>query len=150
MTSESNTENTENTPNKKFKPQFNLKKINFLFLGIVVLPTVLSAIYFGAIAADRYVSESSFVVRSANNQSNVSNLGALFQNVGISRSQDDIYTVQEYMRSRSALGELSKQMPVRSFYEIRWRYIHPIQWLWIGKTGFRRSVLSILQPQSEH
>lgn len=117
MTSESNTENTENTPNKKFKPQFNLKKINFLFLGIVVLPTVLSAIYFGAIAADRYVSESSFVVRSANNQSNVSNLGALFQNVGISRSQDDIYTVQEYMRSRSALGELSKQMPVRSFYE---------------------------------
>src|SRR6516162_5035710 len=39
-----------------------------LFLGIVVVPIVLVAIYFFLIAAPRYVSEASFIVRSAANQ----------------------------------------------------------------------------------
>lgn len=119
MSEQDKTNSAENAashnPASKYKKK--IKNINWLFGVIVIVPTLVSAVYFGMIAADRYISESSFVVRSANNQNHAANLGALFQNVGISRSQDDTYTVQEYMRSRTALGELSKNMPVRSFYE---------------------------------
>lgn len=84
----------------------------------VALPTAISAVYFGLMASDQFVSQSSFVVRSNNNQnSSASGFGALLQGVGIARSQDDTYTVQEYMRSRSALESLSQNIPVRSFYE---------------------------------
>lgn len=93
------------------------KQPNWLWRAVVLLPTVITAAYFSLIASDQYVSESSFVVRSANNQTSSAGLGVLLQNVGISRSQDDTYTVQEYMRSRTALEELSKKLPVRSFYE---------------------------------
>ncbi|XXQ68252.1 capsule biosynthesis protein [Neisseriaceae bacterium B1] len=93
------------------------KPFNWLIWVVVALPTAISAVYFGAIASDQYVSQSSFVVRSAKNQASAGALGALFQGMGIARSQDDTYAVQEYMRSRSALGELSKTIPVRSFYE---------------------------------
>ncbi|MDK4688452.1 capsule biosynthesis protein [Kingella negevensis] len=99
------------------KPVKKSKPFNWLLWVSVILPTVCSITYFGFIAADQYVSESSFIVRSANNRSGGSGLEALFQNVGMSRSQDDSYAVQEYMRSRTALNELSKTMKVRDFYE---------------------------------
>lgn len=92
-------------------------RVRPLFWGVVVLPTVISAVYFGAMASDRYTSESSFIVRSPSGQAALSGVGAVLQNVGFSRSQDDTYTLQEYLKSRTALGELSKKMPVRKFYE---------------------------------
>lgn len=85
----------------------------------VILPTIAASTYFGCIAADQYVSESSFVVRSPSGASTGGGLGALFQGLGgMSRAQDDTYTVQEYMRSRTALDALiAEKMPVRSYYE---------------------------------
>jgi len=35
-----------------------------LFVAVVVLPTAASALYYGAVASDLYISESRFVVRS--------------------------------------------------------------------------------------
>ena len=92
------------------------KKFNKLFWITVIIPTACSLVYFSAWASDRYVSESSFVVRSSHNQGAVSGLGALLQNAGFSRAQDDTYTVREYMGSRSALVSFEKTIPVRSFY----------------------------------
>lgn len=83
----------------------------------VIVPTLVSLVYFGVIAADRYTSESSFVVRTPRNQAALSGLGAVLQNIGFSRSQDDTYTVRDYMHSRTALEELSAKMPIRSFFE---------------------------------
>lgn len=94
-----------------------LKKISPLFWITVIIPTICSLVYFSVWASDRYVSESSFVVRSPGNQQSAGGLGVLLQNAGFSRAQDDTYTVQAYMGSRSALSELEKVMPVRSFYE---------------------------------
>ena len=85
-----------------------LQGINRLFLLTVVLPTLLSAIYFGLIASDVFISESRFVVRSPQKQSS-SGLGAILQSAGFSRSQDDTYTVHDYILSRDALKELEKQ-----------------------------------------
>lgn len=97
--------------------KFEFKRISKLFWVTVIIPTACSLVYFSGWAADRYVSESSFVVRSPSNQTSVDGLGALLQNAGFARAQDDTYTVREYMGSRSALAALEKAMPVRSFYE---------------------------------
>lgn len=82
--------------------------INRLFLLAVVLPTLLSAIYFGLMASDVYISESRFVVRSPQKQA-PAGLGAILQGAGFSRSQDDTYTVHDYIQSRDALKELEQQ-----------------------------------------
>lgn len=101
---------------KKKKKKF-FRKFNPLLWLTVIIPTLCSTVYFGLIASDQFTSQSSFVVRSPKNQASLNGLGAILQGTGFSRSQDDIYTVQEYMRSRSSLDALSKKMPVRRFYE---------------------------------
>lgn len=80
-----------------------------LFLFTVVIPTLISCIYFGLIASDIYISESRFVVRSPQRQAS-SGLGALFQGAGFSRSQDDTYSVHDYIFSRDALKILDEQL----------------------------------------
>jgi capsular polysaccharide transport system permease protein len=88
-----------------------LKRVNRLFLGAVVVPTVLATLYFGVVASDVYVSEARFVVRSPDRQS-ASAFGLFLKGAGFSRSQDDAYTVQDFMRSRDALRELDKKMSI--------------------------------------
>lgn len=82
--------------------------INRLFLLTVVLPTGLAGAYYGLYASDVYTSESRFVVRSPERQT-ASPLGALFKGSGFSRSQDDSYTVQDFMLSRDALKKIDQQ-----------------------------------------
>ena len=72
--------------------------MNWLFILTVVVPTLLSVIYFGFIASDVYISESRFVVRSPERQT-ASPLGMFIKGSGFSRSQDDTYTVQDFMLS---------------------------------------------------
>lgn len=81
---------------------------NLLFLLTVVVPTGLAGGYYGLIASDVYTSESRFVVRSPERPS-TSPLGALFKGGGFSRSQDDSYTVQDFMLSRDALKRIDEQ-----------------------------------------
>jgi capsular polysaccharide transport system permease protein len=92
-----------------------LKTMNRLFLLTVVLPTLISSIYFGLIASDVYISESRFVVRSPQHQTNTG-LGALLQGSGFSRSQDDTYTIHDYIFSRDALKKLDDQFAVGKAY----------------------------------
>ena len=101
-------------PTKKKKSLW--KKLNPLFWLTVLFPTAFAGVYFGMFASDIYVSESSFVVRSPRSQSSLTGVGALLQSTGFSRSQDDTYSVQEYMRSRTALAELEQNLPLRAFY----------------------------------
>lgn len=85
----------------------------------VFLPTLFSTIYFGLFASDVYISESSFVVRSPKNQASLTGFGALLQGTGFSRSQDDAYTVREYIQSRTALSQLEEEIPVKDFYSTK-------------------------------
>ncbi len=86
-----------------------------MFLIVVILPTALASIYFGLIASDRFVAESSFVVRSAK-QPLGGGLGSLLQMTGIARSQDDAYSVQEYIQSRDAVAALSQRLNLREIF----------------------------------
>lgn len=95
----------------------NFEKISTLFKYMVILPTCCSLFYFSLWASDIYISQSSFVVRTPKNQAALSGVGALLQSSGFARAQDDTYTVQEFMRSRSTLELLEKSIPIRQFYE---------------------------------
>jgi capsular polysaccharide transport system permease protein len=86
-----------------------------LFWLTVVLPTLAAIVYFGFIAADVYISESRFVVRSPERQT-ASPLGALLKGSGFARSQDDSYTVQDFILSRDALRALDEKIDLRSAY----------------------------------
>lgn len=78
-----------------------------LFLITVALPTLCAAAYLFAIAADIYVSEARFVVKSTGSNEAASII-ALIQNQGLSRAADETYAVGAYMRSRDAVDRLSK------------------------------------------
>ncbi|KAF0227765.1 MAG: capsular polysaccharide transport system permease [Beijerinckiaceae bacterium] len=75
------------------------------FLGCVVVPVVLSTIFYGLLAAPRYSSETQFIVRSVSSQ-RASGLEMLFRTFGLSRTVDDAYAVQKYLQSRDVLRAL--------------------------------------------
>jgi capsular polysaccharide transport system permease protein len=91
------------------------RRLDKIFIFTVAVPTVLAAVYFGAMASDVYISESRFVVRSPQREG-PSGLSALLAGAGISHSRDDTYTVQGYVLSRDALHELEKLLKLREAY----------------------------------
>lgn len=81
-------------------------KIDWLFWAVVALPTIIAILYFGFLAADVYVSESQFVVRSPDKPT-VTGLGMLLKDTGFSNSGDEVYAAQNFVRSRDALRALN-------------------------------------------
>lgn len=92
-----------------------LERISIPFLLVVVVPTLIAAIYYLLIASPRYVTEARFVVRQAAKEQ-PSSIGLALQGVGISTSQTDSFAVHEYIDSRDALREVMAKLPVRSMY----------------------------------
>lgn len=90
-------------------------QVHRLFWLTVVLPTIAAILYFGLVASDVYVSEARFVVRSPERQT-ASPLGMLLKGSGFSRSQDDSYTVQDFILSRDALHALDGKINLRAAY----------------------------------
>lgn len=87
------------------------------FLIGVVLPVLVSAIYFFLIASDQYVSESRFVIKAPNQRSGqISTFANLIQTTGLSGGQEQSNQVIDYVRSRSALQALSKEVPLGKIY----------------------------------
>lgn len=84
-------------------------------LIFIALPTLITAIYFFLIAADLYASEASFVVRSPS-RTQTTGLSSLLQSTGISRAQDDVYSVNDFIVSRDAITALDKQVNLREIY----------------------------------
>lgn len=81
----------------------------------VFLPTLVAALYYGAIASDVYISESRFLVKNPQRAAQ-SGLGALLQGTAFSRSHDDTYSVHDYLVSRDALRELDEKLDLRKTY----------------------------------
>ncbi len=86
-----------------------------VFIVTVLVPTLLAVVYFGFVASDVYVSESRFVVRTPQRPAQTG-LGALLQGTVFSRSQDDTYSVHDFIRSRDALRELEERLKLREAY----------------------------------
>jgi capsular polysaccharide transport system permease protein len=85
------------------------RRLNWIFLVIVVLPVLAAVVYYGLIASDVYTSESRFVIRSPERQTG-SPIGALLRGTGFAKAQDDSYTVQDFILSRDALTALNTKL----------------------------------------
>lgn len=97
------------------EPPKKRSRFNWIFILTVVIPTTVAILYYGFIASDVYISESRFVVRSPQRQIQTG-LSALLQGSGFSRSQDDTYSVHDFVLSRDALTELDKKLGIRKSY----------------------------------
>jgi capsular polysaccharide transport system permease protein len=92
-----------------------VRKVNRLALVFVFIPTITASFYYGLIASDIYTSESRFVVRSPQRQTSTG-LSAIFSGAGFSKSQDDSYSVHDFMLSRDALAKIDKQLGLAELY----------------------------------
>ena len=84
-------------------------------LFVLLLPTILCATYYYVIAADQYQSEGRFVVRSSAKPDTLGGLSFLVQ-LGLVKSQDDAFIVQDYITSRDALKALAAAIPLKELY----------------------------------
>ena len=92
-----------------------LKTYRVLILTVVV-PTCGAILYYGLIASGVYISESRFLVRSPQHKSQGGVFGPLLQGTGLSRSQDDTYSIHDFILSRDALRELDEKIAVRKTF----------------------------------
>jgi capsular polysaccharide transport system permease protein len=83
----------------------------------VIVPTCAAILYYGFFASDVFISESRFLVRSPQHQSQSGLFGEILQGSGLSHSQDDTYSVHDYILSRDALRELDVKLGVRKAFE---------------------------------
>jgi capsular polysaccharide transport system permease protein len=102
-----------------------LRRHRMYFL-LVVLPTMLAAVYFWLLAADRYESEVRFVVRSPSSTA-ASQLTSLVQGTGIVRSSEDAFIVHAFVRSRDAVRNLVSHSDLlarmqRPEADVAWQY----------------------------
>jgi capsular polysaccharide transport system permease protein len=89
---------------------------NRLFIATVFVPTLLAVVYYGFIASDVYTSESRFVVRSPQRQQSSSVLGSILSGSGFARSQDDAFSVHDFVMSRDALRVLEDKLQINKAY----------------------------------
>ncbi|SDG72778.1 hypothetical protein [Bosea robiniae] len=88
------------------------------FALLVILPTVLTSLYYGLVAADRYVSEAQIVVRRASESAPMGGLASFLKTTGLSGGADETSSVQAYLVSRDALSSLSVRLPVKSYFDV--------------------------------
>jgi capsular polysaccharide transport system permease protein len=91
-------------------------KRHIVFVLTVLAPTCIAILYYGLIASDVFISESHFLVRSPQHPMQGGFVGELLQGSGITHSQDDTYSVRDYILSRDALRELDSRLGVRNVF----------------------------------
>ena len=84
-----------------------LRRQGPLFWFTVLLPGLIAGLYFGVIASDVYVSESRFVVRSAEKPAR-SGLGILLSSAGFANASEEVRAAQGFIQSRDALRSLER------------------------------------------
>jgi len=84
-----------------------LRTLDPLFSALVILPTLLAALYFGIFASDVYVSESRFIVRSPT-KPNLSPLGVVLSGGNIVGASEESAAVSEFVGSRQALVAINQ------------------------------------------
>ena len=80
----------------------------------ILLPTFVAAFYYFAIAADRFVSEARFAVRS--NEAQMADALGMITGMPAATVVSDSYIVSDYVKSREMVAELEKRLPLRAIY----------------------------------
>lgn len=89
----------------------------WLFVLLVLLPSLLGGAYFGYLASDRYVSQAGLTVRSMDGGGR-SLLGDVLGGMVKGASDNDSYVVQEYVLSRQIVRQLQERLDLRQIWGI--------------------------------
>ena len=124
-----------NLPSPAHKPIW--KRIDKLFLIVVVIPTLASSVYFGLIASDVYISQSKFVIYNPQTPIPSTGLTGLLQGVGLgNNSSYAANAVHDYLLSRDALRDLQTTLHYKE--TVTKSYIDPFNrfggWIWFDKS----------------
>jgi capsular polysaccharide transport system permease protein len=88
-----------------------------LFVWLVVIPALLSAIYWLLIAGPIYTSEAQFVVRAASGSTPQPNgIAAVLQGAGLSPAETDSFIVHDYAMSNDAIAQLESQHHLKEIF----------------------------------
>jgi capsular polysaccharide transport system permease protein len=82
------------------------KRLPWLFLLLVVFPTVFGSIYYYKFASDQFVSEAHFIIQG-NDAPKLDVLGALAGIPSIGGGASDAMVIQDYLRSLDFVNEIS-------------------------------------------
>ena len=82
----------------------------------VLAPSLLAVVYFAMIASSVYESEAKYVVRSPSDSSASAQITGVIQSIGISKSADDTYAINEFLLSRDALEALQGKLDLDRIY----------------------------------
>jgi capsular polysaccharide transport system permease protein len=112
-----------------------VRKTPWLFLFVVVLPTVLASLYYFLIASPLYVVEAKFVASVKNSSVSAGGLNSILSTVGAAGgdlSQVTAYEVNDYMTSRGAVIDFTQhaglaQIVSRPEGDFFYRYPRPFQ-----------------------
>jgi capsular polysaccharide transport system permease protein len=96
-------------------PPALLGHLSSLFFLAVILPTLLSGIYYFVVASDRYVVETDFIVRRVNGNQ-TGGLSAVFRTFGITRAEDESHAVIDFVLSRDAARAVNQEHPLRRMF----------------------------------
>lgn len=103
-------------------------------LALVALPVCVAAGYFWILSADRYESETSFVLRAPGRSLPLGlNVPSSFLPTGgVARAVDDGFIVRDYLESRDAMQWLDKHADLRGAYDkagwdLVWRFPNPFE-----------------------
>jgi len=101
-------------------------------LLLVVLPVCLVSGYFWILAADRYESETSFVLRAPGRSLPLGMPSNFMPTGGIARAADDGFIVRDYLESRDAMHWLGTHADLRAAYDRArwdpvWRFPNPFE-----------------------
>lgn len=86
-------------------PSF-LRRLDRLFIGLVIVPTFLSIVYFGFVASDVYISEARFVVRSPERKT-PAGLGMVLAGAGFNNAGEEANAAKAFVGSREALRRIN-------------------------------------------
>lgn len=99
----------------RFQPVLELGISKLLFIGMVIVPSVLATLYFGLWASDRYVSNTLMTVRTSDSPI-ASAFSGLLGTLGSQTGLVDGYVVEEYIQSHEIAAKLQNLVDLRSIY----------------------------------
>jgi capsular polysaccharide transport system permease protein len=97
------------------------------FKLLVLLPTLLVAVYFFAFAAPQYESEARFLIRGRQSGA-PSALGEALQSAGFRPSNEDALGIRDYLESHDAVAALRSALPIVAMF--RREEADPLARLW--------------------
>ena len=112
----------------KIQQAFDYLKKRPAFGVIVVIPTSLALLYYGLIASNVYVTESTFVLHSVSQSAPATGIGSFLKSSGISslgKADENLAAVSEFITSRDAMREIDDKVNLRMEWS-RW-WIDPLQ-----------------------